>query len=532
MTDSGDHQVSSIKCGHVFGFSCISAHISRARSCFLCSKRSAKTEITRLYPNSLQGFQMESIEEWQTALRVEKERTGKLHSARDRDMAALRTRQADYEKAVELYSSLKQLTNAQLQQRRRLIEGPSKQFQMHCFVRCEGNLDLPPRSCFAQDGERLFVGNSGPGLVVIDIRKGAVSSAIPLPCERVLQTRVHSLHSAIVVSPSKVTMMDTRTFHVVQRLKTGLSATCCCPHPLQSDLLYLGGRDGEIELFDLRNASRALHTARQPDWRTSPVLMLETLTSPARTPSEFRAAQPESLEQDTGSDEDDSVICVEEEIPEAKRRRQTPSEIGRSGNASPPPTLMGGLVVGTASGLGCLWADGPELVPERLGDCNDNQLLAGRYSHMSFAQSCSRVALCDTQLCEVYRMQRSQYAMSAQFCCRVGQSDGASSPTEEKTASRRYTCSTICNVEFSEEDCVVVDEDVRVVDTALFVACATPSSIVVWDAVTAQPLQRLTWRASAAPIADLSFLSTPRSNVLAACTSAGVGLYHLQHDDA
>ena len=78
--DSGDHQVASLKCGHVFGLKCIEKHLATDKRCPMpsCLKKATVKDVQRLFVSSVDTFTLESEEELQKQLDEEQVRKRKL----------------------------------------------------------------------------------------------------------------------------------------------------------------------------------------------------------------------------------------------------------------------------------------------------------------------------------------------------------------------------------------------------------------------------------------------------------------------
>ncbi|XP_059941033.1 E3 ubiquitin-protein ligase RFWD3 isoform X2 [Mesoplodon densirostris] len=278
-TNAGDHRLSALRCGHLFGYKCISKWLKgQTRKCPQCNKKAKHSDIVVLYARTLRA--LDTSEQELTKSSLEKEqmlrKKAELESAQCRlqlqvlteECTKLQSRVQDLKKLiVQHQGQISQLTGSS--QARFLSSLSSSQsqhkyhFQKTFTVSQTGNCRVmtyyDALSCLVvsqPSPQASFL--PGFGVKILSTANMKSSQYIPMHGKQIRGLAFSSRSKGLLLSASldntiKLTSLETNT--VVQTYNTGRPVWSCCWCLDENNYMYAGLVNGSILLYDLRNTS-------------------------------------------------------------------------------------------------------------------------------------------------------------------------------------------------------------------------------------------------------------------------------------
>uniref|UniRef100_A0A2K6G1U0 RING-type E3 ubiquitin transferase n=1 Tax=Propithecus coquereli TaxID=379532 RepID=A0A2K6G1U0_PROCO len=122
-TNAGDHRLAALRCGHLFGYSCISKWLKgQARKCPQCNKKAKHSDIVVLYARTLRALDTSEQERVKSSLRKEQmlRKQAELESAQCRLQLQVLT-----DECTKLHSRVQDLQKLILNHRDEIMQQPS-----------------------------------------------------------------------------------------------------------------------------------------------------------------------------------------------------------------------------------------------------------------------------------------------------------------------------------------------------------------------------------------------------------------------
>ncbi|OXB54284.1 hypothetical protein ASZ78_002911 [Callipepla squamata] len=278
-TNAGDHRLSALRCGHLFGYTCIDRWLKgQAGKCPQCNKKAKRSDIVVLYARTLKALDTSEQERMKSSLEKEQRlrRQAELESAQSRlqlqvltDECTKLRKQVQELKALVAQHSVS--ASKQAGSSRTCFPGslPSSQSQRKYHLEkvfvvsqagnCRVMAYCDSLSCLVvsqPSPQSTFIPGCGVKMMsVADLRS---SQYIPIHSKQIrglaFGTRADGLLlSAALDSTLKLTSLATNT--VVQTYNTGRPVWSCCWCLDDTNYIYAGLVNGSIMIYDLRDTS-------------------------------------------------------------------------------------------------------------------------------------------------------------------------------------------------------------------------------------------------------------------------------------
>ncbi|NXK87187.1 RFWD3 ligase, partial [Formicarius rufipectus] len=278
-TNAGDHRLSALRCGHLFGYRCIERWLrGQAGKCPQCNKKAKRSDIVVLYARTLKALDTSEQERMRSSLEKEQmlRRQAELESAQSRlQLQVLTDECSKLRKQVqELKALVAQHNVSTLQQpgsSRTCLPGslPSSQSQRKyhlekvVLVSQTGNCRVmaycDSLSCLVvsqPSPQSTFI--PGCGVKMMSLANLKSSQYVPIHSKQIrglaFGTRADGLLlSAALDGTLKLTSLATNT--VVQTYNPGRPVWSCCWCLDDTNYVYAGLVNGSIMIYDLRDTN-------------------------------------------------------------------------------------------------------------------------------------------------------------------------------------------------------------------------------------------------------------------------------------
>ncbi|NXC55504.1 RFWD3 ligase, partial [Aleadryas rufinucha] len=278
-TNAGDHRLSALRCGHLFGYTCIERWLKgQAGKCPQCNKKAKRSDIVILYARTLKALDTSEQERMRSSLEKEQmlRRQAELESAQSRlQLQVLTDECSKLRKQVQELKALVSQYNVSTSQQpgssRTCLPGslPSSQSQRKYhlekvfLVSQTGNCRV---MAYCDSLNCLVVSQSSPqstfipgcGVKMMSLANLKSSQYIPIHSKQIrglaFGTRADGLLlSAALDSTLKLTSLATNT--VVQTYNAGRPVWSCCWCLDDTNYVYAGLVNGSIMIYDLRDTN-------------------------------------------------------------------------------------------------------------------------------------------------------------------------------------------------------------------------------------------------------------------------------------
>ncbi|XP_060110205.1 E3 ubiquitin-protein ligase RFWD3 [Heteronotia binoei] len=481
-TNAGGHRLSALRCGHLFGYSCIEKWLKgQAGKCPQCNKKAKRSDIVVLYARTLKALDTSEQEHMKSSLEKEQmlRRKAELESAQSRLQLHVLTEECTKlrQQVQELKTLMAQHQTSSSQQptnSRSGISGcPSSSQGQHKYHFEKAFMVSQAGSCrvmaYCDVLSCLVMSQPSPQSTLIPGYGIKMMSAVNLNSTQYVP--IHSkqirglafsnrsdglLVSAALDNTLKLTSLTTNT--VVQTYNAGRPVWSCCWCLDNTNYIYAGLVNGSVLVYDLRDTTSHVQ---------------ELTTEKSRCP----------------------VVSL--------------SYLPRMASAALP---HGGLVSGTLEGA-CFWEQKtidsyrPHHLPLESGGCTDLQTEAStRHCLATFRPNRNRNCL-QCVVMELTCTQLTEAADEIVCSCR---------PVQTLTAGP--TCKLLTkNAIFQSPE-----------DDGSILVCAgdeASNSAMLWDAGTGSLLQKLM---DDLPVLDVCPYTVNRNSFLATLTEKAVKIYRWQ----
>ncbi|KAB0383611.1 hypothetical protein FD755_005528 [Muntiacus reevesi] len=276
-TNAGDHRLSALRCGHLFGYKCISKWLrGQTRKCPQCNKKAKQSDIVVLYARTLRALDTSEQELMKSSLQKEQKlrKKAELDSAQCRlqlqaltdECSRLQSRVQDLQKLIGQDKISQQPGGSQPHFLSGLPSSQSQQkyhFQKTFTVSQTGNCRVmtycDALSCLVvsqPSPQAAFL--PGFGVKMLSTANMKSSQYIPMHGKQIRGLAFSSRSKGLLLSASldstiKLTSLETNT--VVQTYNAGRPVWSCCWCLDENNYIYAGLVNGSILLYDLRNTS-------------------------------------------------------------------------------------------------------------------------------------------------------------------------------------------------------------------------------------------------------------------------------------
>ncbi|XP_021112362.1 E3 ubiquitin-protein ligase RFWD3 isoform X2 [Heterocephalus glaber] len=277
-TSAGDHRLSALRCGHLFGYRCISKWLKgQTRKCPQCNKKAKHNDIVVLYARTLRALDTNEQERVKSALVKEQmlRKQAELESAQCRlqlqvlteECSRLRTCVQDLQKLTQERGPVSGQRKGPGAHFPNALPASRSQHQYH-FQKAFAVSQTGNCRTMAHGGALscLVVSQPSPqasffpgfGVKMLSTANMKSSQYIPMHTKQIrglaFSTRSKSLLlSASLDNTIKLTSLETNT--VVQTYNTGRPVWSCCWCLDENNYVYAGLANGSILVYDLRNTS-------------------------------------------------------------------------------------------------------------------------------------------------------------------------------------------------------------------------------------------------------------------------------------
>ncbi|NXI54929.1 RFWD3 ligase, partial [Chloroceryle aenea] len=278
-TNAGDHRLSALRCGHLFGYTCIERWLKgQAGKCPQCNKKAKRSDIVILYARTLKALDTSEQERMKSSLEKEQmlRRQAELESAQSRlQLQVLTDECSKLRKQVQELKALVAQHNVSASQQpgtsRPHLPGslPSSQSQRKYHLEkvfvvsqtgnCRVMAYCDSLSCLVvsqPSPQSTFI--PGCGVKMMSVANLKSSQYIPIHSKQIRGLAFGSRADGLLLSAAldntlKLTSLATNT--VVQTYNTGRPVWSCCWCLDDTNYIYAGLVNGSIMIYDLRDTN-------------------------------------------------------------------------------------------------------------------------------------------------------------------------------------------------------------------------------------------------------------------------------------
>ncbi|NXP08730.1 RFWD3 ligase, partial [Thinocorus orbignyianus] len=278
-TNAGDHRLSALRCGHLFGYRCIEKWLKgQAGKCPQCNKKAKRSDIVVLYARTLKALDTSEQERMKSSLEKEQllRKQAELESAQSRlQLQVLTDECSKLRRQVQELKALVAQHNVSASQQpgssRACLPGslPSCQSQRKyhlekVFVvsqagncRVMAYCDLLSCLVVSQPSpQSTFI--PGCGVKMLSVANLKSSQYIPIHSKQIRGLAFGRRADGLLLSAAldntlKLTSLATNT--VVQTYNTGRPVWSCCWCLDDTNYIYAGLVNGSIMIYDLRDTN-------------------------------------------------------------------------------------------------------------------------------------------------------------------------------------------------------------------------------------------------------------------------------------
>ncbi|KAM8947798.1 E3 ubiquitin-protein ligase RFWD3 [Pelodytes ibericus] len=279
-TNAGQHRLSALRCGHLFGFTCIERWLKGgATKCPQCNKKARRSDIVVLYARTLKALDTSEQERLKSSLEKEQmmRRKAELESAQCRlqvqllndECGKLRKQIHDLKMLIAQHGS----GSSQMPSSSRLGAALSSSQTQHKYSFEKAILISQTGNCrvmsYCESLSCLAVSQPSPQTTLIPgcgIKKLSAanlksSQYVPIHSKQIRGLAFSNRSDGLLLSAAldntvKLTSLLTNT--VVQTYCTGRPVWSCCWCSDDSNYVYAGLINGSVHVYDLRDTSQCV----------------------------------------------------------------------------------------------------------------------------------------------------------------------------------------------------------------------------------------------------------------------------------
>ncbi|NXT79439.1 RFWD3 ligase, partial [Zapornia atra] len=278
-TNAGDHRLSALRCGHLFGYTCIDRWLKgQAGKCPQCNKKAKRSDIVILYARTLKALDTSEQERMKSSLEKEQmlRREAELESAQSRlQLQVLTDECSKLRKQVQELKALVAQHNASASQQpgssraclpSSLLSSQSqrkyhleKVFVVSQTGNCRVMAYCDSLSCLVvsqPSPQSTFI--PGCGVKMMSVANLKSSQYVPIHSKQIRGLAFSSQADGLLLSAAldntlKLTSLATNT--VVQTYNTNRPVWSCCWCLDDPNYIYAGLVNGSIMIYDLRDTN-------------------------------------------------------------------------------------------------------------------------------------------------------------------------------------------------------------------------------------------------------------------------------------
>ncbi|XP_076244717.1 ring finger and WD repeat domain 3 [Calliopsis andreniformis] len=292
-TSSGEHRLCCLRCGHLFGYSCIlrwlqTSCTSANRRCPQCNRKAVVKDIRMLYAKKLTSIdtsELDKLKEQLNSVTAEK-------NSIEMKLSKYALRQRLFEQQVaSMQTRISELENQQseisIHSCQNISKHMTKKFHLDRSIEiCKDGgcrvLDYNPWYGFLVVSQKstntLF---SGYGIKKIDSDKFQPRQFIFLHSQAIRDVAFNMSQQSLLLSvgfDKCAKLMDIQNHIIMHTYQTDFPLWSCCWSGDNPNIFFAGAQNGSITQFDIRQTSSAVETLESPGDR-SPVASLATVPS-------------------------------------------------------------------------------------------------------------------------------------------------------------------------------------------------------------------------------------------------------------
>ncbi|CAH1155380.1 unnamed protein product [Phaedon cochleariae] len=277
-TNTGDHRICALKCGHLFGYNCINRWLDsqQKRSCPTCKKKVNKTDIRFIYAKKLVAVDTSEIDMMKNQLDLLIEEKNKMSLELSKYVCrehVLNQEILDLRRHIQVLS-----TNSRVDQqpshnnRTSATTSSVRLFMDKSLEICRQNssrvfdtsaaLDLIVAS--AKSPNNLF---SGFGIRKFNMSQYRPLAFIPLHNQQIRDISFHPMNNNCVLTASmdkSFKVIDTVSNTVTFTTSQAMPLWSCCWDRDNPYMLYIGTQSGDVVKYDVRVATNSVCTFSVP----------------------------------------------------------------------------------------------------------------------------------------------------------------------------------------------------------------------------------------------------------------------------
>ncbi|XP_008549760.1 E3 ubiquitin-protein ligase RFWD3 [Microplitis demolitor] len=289
-SNSGDHRLCSLRCGHLFGYSCVHKWLTVActsgnRRCPQCNKKATQKDIRVIYATSvsvIDTVEIDMLKKQLLEVNAEKNRI-------ELELSNSQLRQRSYlDQIANLQKRIVELERQKSDMSIRINESMSsvaKKFHLdHTVDICkEGGCRVlaynPWYGCLAVSQLSRSALFTGYGVKKILTDKFQAMPLFMLHTQQIRDIAFHPVQQSLLLSISfdrTAKLMDVQNNVTVHGYPIDSQGWSCCWSGDNPNIFHAGTQKGSIVQFDIRQTSGAVDTIESPGDR-SPVVSLSTV---------------------------------------------------------------------------------------------------------------------------------------------------------------------------------------------------------------------------------------------------------------
>nr|XP_022904113.1 E3 ubiquitin-protein ligase RFWD3 [Onthophagus taurus] len=292
-TNSGDHSICSLKCGHLFGHQCIMRWLSEQKVCPTCKRKASGHDIRFIYARKLVAVDTTDLTLMKTQLQLAQEEKNKLQMELTKNICREHSLLQKIQNQKVVIDELKNKLayHEQLTKRNNPtynIYNRNQAYRDQIKLYRDKTIDLG-KDCES----RVVITNSGLDLAVVSsksqtnfftgygIRKYNVTTYKPtafigLHTAKIRDMKFHNENPWILTAAmdKTSTIVDFNNNIKVLSISCDAPIWSCCWDQDISPIFYLGTNRGMVLKYDMRNPSQILDTLESPG-DMSPVVSIQ-----------------------------------------------------------------------------------------------------------------------------------------------------------------------------------------------------------------------------------------------------------------
>lgn len=263
-TSAGEHRLCSLKCGHLFGLSCVTRWLNsqRRKTCPSCKKHVSRNDIRYIYAKKVIAVDTHVVETLRKQLvDVNSEKCQlqiELKKSKCRE-SLLVQEVGELKKQIAGLNARKSAADTVLQQQKscngrvRLYKDKSLEISLGCRV-FDVNVRLNTIAVSSKSHSALF---AGFGIRKVTISDYKLTTFLPLHSDAIRDVAFHPENNALLTASldKSCKIVDYTTNSTAITVGCGVELWSCCWDSSNSNIFYAGTRQGSVLQYDVRQPS-------------------------------------------------------------------------------------------------------------------------------------------------------------------------------------------------------------------------------------------------------------------------------------